>query len=193
MLKTVSAIATQIISSITGGLVQFTGPAAGTTRVVTVPNANATMARTDAAQSFTGDQTLGTGDLIIGTSGKGITNSTGSVALDFSTAGTALTGGAQSVLTGSFNNVGTAQTVTITNTNGGFIVVTGVQGGIGSSTWTVPFAKRGGTVGVGTASKAFVSADPILSVAASGGDIVITPIAGNTYFTYAIYYTPLGT
>lgn len=59
MLKTVSAIATQIISSITGGLVQFTGPAAGTTRVITVPNANSTMARTDAAQTFTGTQTLG--------------------------------------------------------------------------------------------------------------------------------------
>jgi hypothetical protein len=58
MLKTVSAIATQIISSITGGLVQFTGPAAGTTRVITVPNANATMARTDAAQTFIGDQTV---------------------------------------------------------------------------------------------------------------------------------------
>jgi hypothetical protein len=72
MLKTVSSIATQIISSITGGLVQFTGPAAGTTRVITVPNANATMARTDAAQSFTGDQTLGTGNLIQGTAGKGI-------------------------------------------------------------------------------------------------------------------------
>lgn len=71
MLKTVSAIATQIISSITGGLVQFTGPAAGTTRVITVPNANATMARTDAAQSFTGDQTLGTGNLIQGTAAKG--------------------------------------------------------------------------------------------------------------------------
>lgn len=58
MLKTVSSIATQIISAITGGLVQFTGPTAGTTRVITVPNANATMARTDAAQTFTGDQTV---------------------------------------------------------------------------------------------------------------------------------------
>lgn len=71
MLKTVSAIATQVISTITGGLVQFTGPADGTTRVITVPNTNATMARTDAAQSFTGDQTLGTGSLIQGTAAKG--------------------------------------------------------------------------------------------------------------------------
>ena len=71
MLKTISSIATQIISSITGGLVQFTGPAAGTTRVITVPNENATMARTDAAQSFTGDQTLSTGNLVV-SNGKGI-------------------------------------------------------------------------------------------------------------------------
>jgi hypothetical protein len=77
MLKTVSAIATQIISSITGGLVQFTGPTAGTTRVVTIPDANSTMARTDAAQSFTGDQTLSTGNLVLSTANKGVTGTGG--------------------------------------------------------------------------------------------------------------------
>lgn len=64
MLKTISAIATQIISAITGGLVQFTGPAAGQTRVVTIPNADATMARTDSGQTFTGDQTV-TGSMTV--------------------------------------------------------------------------------------------------------------------------------
>jgi hypothetical protein len=39
---------------------------------MTTPDANFTVARTDAAQSFTGDQTLSTGNLVIGTSGKGI-------------------------------------------------------------------------------------------------------------------------
>ncbi len=39
---------------------------------MTFPTTNATIARTDAAQSFTGDQTLATGNLVIGTSGKGI-------------------------------------------------------------------------------------------------------------------------
>lgn len=178
-------------------LTSATAPLAGTEVVPVVQNSETrkvSVADLTAGRAISATEvTVSTGDVVIGTSGKGITNSTGSVALDFSTAGTALTGGNQSVLAGAFNNVGTAQTITIANTNGGFIVVTGVQGGIGSSTWTVPFAKRGGTVGVGTASKAFVSADPILSVTASGGDIVITPIAGNTYFTYAIYYTPLGT
>jgi hypothetical protein len=56
----------------TTGILQVTGPTAGTTWVATVPDANWTAARTDAAQSFTGDQTLSTGNVVIGTSGKGI-------------------------------------------------------------------------------------------------------------------------
>ena len=38
----------------------------------TFPTTSATIARTDAAQTFTGDQTLATGNLVIGTNGKGI-------------------------------------------------------------------------------------------------------------------------
>lgn len=59
-------------SNATSGILQIAGPAAAATRTMTVPDANFTAARTDAAQTFTGDQTLGTGNLIIGTSGKGI-------------------------------------------------------------------------------------------------------------------------
>ena len=62
----------QIQSNATSGVLQVAGPAAASTRVMTTPDANFTVARTDAAQSFTGDQTLSTGNLIIGTSGKGI-------------------------------------------------------------------------------------------------------------------------
>ena len=61
-----------IRANATTGILQVTGPTAGTTRVMTAPDANFTAARTDAAQSFTGDQTLSTGNLVIGTSGKGI-------------------------------------------------------------------------------------------------------------------------
>ena len=60
-----------IRSNATTGILQIAGPAIGTTRVMTTPNANFTAARTDAAQSFTGDQTLGTGNLIQGTAAKG--------------------------------------------------------------------------------------------------------------------------
>jgi hypothetical protein len=39
---------------------------------MTFPSTSATFARTDAVNSFTGDQTLSTGNLVIGTDGKGI-------------------------------------------------------------------------------------------------------------------------
>lgn len=61
----------QIQSNATSGVLQIVGPAAAATRVMTVPDANFTAARTDAAQSFTGDQTLSTGNLIQGAAAKG--------------------------------------------------------------------------------------------------------------------------
>lgn len=137
-----------------------------------------------------GDIGVQTGNLVIGTSGKGITNSTGAVKLNFNSDRTSLSG-AQSVYTGDFYNVGTTQTITISDTHGGYIVITSVQGGVGSSTWTLPFVKRGGSISIGVASKAILTADPIVSVATSGGNITVTPLAANTYLTYAIYYTPL--
>lgn len=59
-------------SNATSGILQIVGPGAAATRIMTVPDANFTVARTDAVNSFTGDQTLSTGNLVIGTSGKGI-------------------------------------------------------------------------------------------------------------------------
>lgn len=46
----------QIQSNATSGVLQVTGPAAGTTRVMTVPDANFTAARTNTGQTFTGNQ-----------------------------------------------------------------------------------------------------------------------------------------
>jgi hypothetical protein len=60
-----------IRANATTGILQVTGPTAASTRVMTVPDANFTAARTDAAQSFTGDQTLSTGNLVV-SNGKGI-------------------------------------------------------------------------------------------------------------------------
>ena len=62
----------QIQSNATSGVLQVAGPAAATTRVMITPDANFTAARIDAAQSFTGDQTLSTGNLVQGTAAKGI-------------------------------------------------------------------------------------------------------------------------
>jgi hypothetical protein len=51
--------AANLLSNATTGVMQIVGPGAGTTRVMTIPNANFTAARTDAAQSFTGAQSFG--------------------------------------------------------------------------------------------------------------------------------------
>jgi len=51
----------QIQSNATSGVLQVVGPAAASVRVMTTPNANFTVARTDAAQTFTGDQTFASG------------------------------------------------------------------------------------------------------------------------------------
>lgn len=48
----------QIQANATSGVLQVTGPSASTTRVMTTPDANFTVARTDAAQTFTGAQTF---------------------------------------------------------------------------------------------------------------------------------------
>ena len=143
-----------------------------------------------------GDATLNNGNLIQGTAAKGVTTS-GSFALGLGTNGstsqvTINSDSSVSAITGSFNNVGTAQTITINDTNGGYVVITGVQGGVGSSTWTLPFVKRSGSLAIGTASKAILTADPISSVTVSSNNISVTPLAANTYITFAIYYTPLG-
>lgn len=50
--------ASNLLSNATTGVMQIVGPAASTTRVMTIPDANFTAARTDAAQTFTGDQTF---------------------------------------------------------------------------------------------------------------------------------------
>lgn len=50
--------ASNLLSNATTGVMQIVGPAASTTRVMTIPDANFTAARTDAAQTFTGDQSF---------------------------------------------------------------------------------------------------------------------------------------
>lgn len=61
-----------IRSNATTGILQIAGPSAAATRTMTVPDANFTAARIDAANSFTGNQTFGTGNLVFGTADKGV-------------------------------------------------------------------------------------------------------------------------
>jgi hypothetical protein len=115
-----------IRANATTGILQVTGPAAASTRVVTVPNANWTAARTDAAQSFTGDQTLSTGNLVVGTSGKGVdfsivvhSGSTSKLLSDYEegtftpTVRTGITSVGYSTQTGYYTKVGNTVTFTM--------------------------------------------------------------------------------
>ena len=56
-----------IRSNATTGLLQIAGPVNASTRVMTTPDANFTVARTDAAQSFTGTQSFSENILVNGT------------------------------------------------------------------------------------------------------------------------------
>lgn len=61
--------AANLKSNATTGVMQIVGPGAGATRVMTIPNANFTAARTDAGQTFTGTQTV-VGDFYVNNSGN---------------------------------------------------------------------------------------------------------------------------
>jgi hypothetical protein len=151
----------QIQSNATSGVLQVVGPAAAATRVATVPDANFTVARTDAAQSFTGDQTLSTGNLIIGTSGKGIdfsaTSGTGTSELladyeEGTWTGT-LKGGTTDpttpvTATGTYTKIGRSVTVSINFSN---VDTTGANGAVFVT--GLPFAASASFLGtVGTFS-----------------------------------------
>jgi len=162
MLKTVASILAQALSlksTSTTGQLQITGPGAGTTRTMTVPDANFTAARTDAGQTFTGNQTI-----------------SGSLTMEIAR----------------FNNIGTAQTLSVVDQSGGTATVTAMQPGIGFTTYIFPFCKRGGTLVLGVASKATSGAEPLTSILPVAGSIVFTPIAGNTFIVASLQYTPFG-
>ena len=147
----------------TTGILQVTGPAAASTRVMTTPDANFTVARTDAAQSFTGDQTLSTGNLVV-SSGKGIdfsaTPGTGTSELldDYETgtwtpvlarsSGGAITATTSDV-TAKYTKVGNLVTVSL------FLIITGVtsQGTGETEIRGLPFAPTTNALGAGSVGR----------------------------------------
>ena len=100
-----------IRAAATTGILQISGPSAASTRTATVPDANFTVARTDAAQTFTGTQTFASD--LIRSGGPQLGLGGGSV-----TTNTAL--GYQSLLnnTTGLNNVCSGYTAGLNNTVG---------------------------------------------------------------------------
>jgi hypothetical protein len=211
LIANVSGTITQALglkSKDTTGVMQITGPAPGTTRVVTVPDANATMARTDAAQSFAGNQTLTDGNLVIGTSGKGIdfsaTPGTGTSELfadyEEGTWTPSWSSGVTSYTarTGNYTKVGNQVTiwgsiqVNVASGSGGSLTITGlpfnaVGAGGGSLVYCFPFFN--------TANKDAVAFEPVSSYinvytisASSIDNLYGSTIQNGTYIAFFATY-----
>jgi hypothetical protein len=120
-------------SNSTSGILQVTGPAAGSTRVATVPDANFTAARTDAAQTFTGTQTFSGAVSVAGTPTLTALSASTALALDASknVVSVSNTGSGSNVLSTSPTLVtpalGTPSSATLTNATG-LPISTGVSG-----------------------------------------------------------------
>jgi hypothetical protein len=182
----------------TTGILQVTGPAAASTRVMTAPDANFTVARTDAAQSFTGDQTLSTGNLVIGTSGKGIdfsaTSGSGTSELlaDYEEGDwtpVVYSGGTDAtmngVTSGKYTKIGRVvnihvwiQTTTLNGIGGGQLALKGL-----------PFTVNGGYAGYAGSTAAYSGN---LSITA-GQSVALRPNAGSTTMGILIWNSSAGT
>jgi hypothetical protein len=178
-------------SNATTGILQIAGPAAAATRTMTVPDANFTVARTDAANSFSADQTLSTGNLVVGTSGKGIdfsanTGTAGmtSELLDWYEEGTwtpnqgpGLTVNGAFTSNGTYTRIGRA--VTVIGNVGGAVDIAASAGGIICTNLpiTVGYAAAG-SVGVGNVNQ---SASCIVFSTAAYCGSAITATAGITF------------
>jgi hypothetical protein len=178
----------------TTGILQVTGPTAASTRVMTTPDANFTVARTDAAQSFTGDQTLSTGNLVIGTSGKGIdftaTSGSGTSELlaDYEEGTWTPNQGAGVSVVGAFSSVGRYTKV------GRLVTVDGELNGATSITCTagtvlctnLPFTVNNSTNAVGSSTKGVGLDGGVLAAGNSTTVYIATTFAAGAP---AIYFT----
>lgn len=122
----------QIQSNATSGVLQVAGPTAATTRVMTTPDANFTVARTDAAQTFSGTQTF-SGDIVTNIEVyRGVNNSVIRMA-----GGTAAAGGTMYLYGESHAtkpnyvefNADTGGKINLVSKSGAFFYTVGVSGG----------------------------------------------------------------
>jgi hypothetical protein len=179
-----------IRANATTGILQVTGPAPASTRVATVPDANFTIARTDAAQSFTGDQTLSTGNLVIGTSGKGIAGTTTNDNADAGVVGQYISSFvAAASLTNAASNV-----TSISLTAGDWdVTYVAASGGVSAACTAIVLAinTTSATVGTQAVDYIWVAADVVNGLV--GGTFTKRLSLSSTTTTYAISRTVAGT
>jgi hypothetical protein len=124
--------ANQVKSNATTGVLQVAGPADAATRVMTTPNANFTVARTDAGQTFTGVQVMTSPNIVTSindTNGNeliGVT-ATGSAVNEITVANAATLNNPSLSATGGDTNIG----INLTPKGTGKILINTTSGGSG--------------------------------------------------------------
>ena len=182
----------------TTGILQVTGPAAASTRVMTVPDANFTAARIDAAQTFTGDQTFSTGNIIQGTAAKGINFTANTPAAGMTSQ--LLNWYEDGTYTPVFTTAGGGQSVTYIIQPGNYVRIgklvyfnavlftSAFTGGSGAIRVSLPFTKNSGTQEVVTCGETldWVTRSPeagFISSSASFASLIFNNGTGTTELT----------
>lgn len=80
--------------------------------------------------------------------------------------------------------------ITIDDNTHGFYIIGATKTGVGSSSWLQPFAKRNGTLTLGTPIKSIVTADPTTSVTVVSNNMRVTLGGASTDVTFGPFLTP---
>jgi len=156
-----------IRSNATTGILQITGPAAASTRVMTTPDANFTAARTDAAQTFTGDQTVND-NLFVGT-----TTASGSASNS-----KVIAGGRFRTVAGSVSAANATATTlfTVPTGLGAYFVTVNVDADATAYAATYLINTQGGSATVAT----LIFKGALVTITVSGYDVKVTQTSGAT-------------
>lgn len=168
----------------TTGILQVTGPTAASTRVMTVPDANFTAARTDAAQTFTGVNTFTSPKVITSiddTNGNELFKITATAsAVNELTVANAATGNNPVVsATGTDTNIGVTITPkgtgNTTLTTGNLVPATAGKG--------IDFSANTGTAGMTSELFNWYEEGTWTPADGSGAGLAFSNLSGNCYYT----------
>lgn len=162
----------------------------------TFPTTSATIARTDAAQTFTGNQTLGTGNIVQGTAAKGFnftanTPSTGSTSQllayydEITSASAACTGAITTAVIWKATRIGNHVTLTLPSTTGTASTATNFVYGVALPTAFRPSAAARALCIIADAGALLLAPGYVLIDSTSGSITVYKDAAGATNFTAA--------
>lgn len=185
--------ASNLKSNATTGVMQIVGPAAAATRVMTIPDANFTVARTDASQTFTGTQIFS----VIASNSADTVSKTQEVLYEGTNGGYCLATGYTSSFY-SYSNAGVTGNVSYIANGGsylqlastGLVAIVGTTFTIGSNTYTVTSStpegyvyvtpSAGGEAASGTLTGLEYATERLRINA--GGNLLVNTLTGSNHY-----------